>query len=208
MTPVSIHQHIEEVTMLDDDTLEFISEINQSIRSMSEKISQIHSILTSTDRKRSNIAFDDTKEDGQDDLIDRFQQVLDDLDLNVDLSKASDKNDVKNRASYYFQNQGKISSPRAYLQKVIGQIEFRSKEPEKSQRSEIDQTLNPEYAEELLFRFNALTDEQIEQIRFDNQSVAWAINGMQRDRYTKFAKILIMGIAIRKGIISCETLKG
>jgi hypothetical protein len=185
----------QEFKPLYDALIEAVQEINQKVSLLLEKQSEIIS-------SKSSIQYQDDAADVVDELISKFYHELRMYQIDFDFDANYNQNDIKNRASYYFENKVNITSPRAYLSKVVSQIKPVRPDPAKSEVSEPDKKMSAEYAEMLLYRFNELTEQQINKVKFDNEKVMWMINGIDRSRYSQFHKIMITETALRTGVLS------
>lgn len=187
---------------MEDTFQESLYQFQSNLNEIISKINLIIEKMEIAEKRLPNIAFNESKDDDRTDIIGRFQKVLDDLNIDFNLDYALNDEDVKNKATYFFNNISKITNQRAYLTKLVGQIGvYTPKTPEQIQK-EKDENLTPEYAENLLYKFESLSADQIEQVRFEHQPIHWLIHYKTREQYTKFDKIMITQKALKMGLIS------
>lgn len=139
-----------------------------------------------------------------DDLIERFQCELLRFQIEDELIPGTyDEELVLNKASYYFEHLDKITNRRAYLTKILSQIPrhavkiTKAPEPEPQKKELSDAEID-----ELLYKFNGVSDEMIAKIVYENQRVMWLVKGIDRDRYTALHKVVLTQKALKMGLIS------
>lgn len=187
--------------MPSNEIVTLFNQLKSSLSVALQKSNQIQDIINQTERTDVEIESNGVNDVDEIDLIDRLQLALDRLQIDCELSRAVNKEDVRNRASYYFDHIQSITNPRAYLTKVVSQIAIKNRTEVSQPPADHSNDLSPEYASQLLDLFDMLKDTDIEKVRFENETIHWMIQGRNRDNFLKFHKIMITQKAIELGLI-------
>jgi hypothetical protein len=186
----------------DQDICEVLDQINQSLSSIDKKIDQLTiDLRTESDQvdDRSSICTSAGV-----DMIDRFRKELATYDVKCDLTDGLFNLDqALNKATYYFENYRKITNHRAYLVKLCGQIDqYSSPSHGETVQEKADHILTDDQKADYLGKFETLTPEQIETIRFNDERIAWLLTGKKGSNYPAMTKIMIIMSGIKQGVIS------
>jgi hypothetical protein len=189
------------MVLSENDFYEVIQSINLTLSSLGEKIDQLAINLSSSDDKIGDESVLCASASG--DLIERFKLSLIKYGVACDLIPGQfNREQALNKATYYFDHMKQITNHRAYLSRLCSQIDLYASPGicETDAKGKIQQE-SPEDLKGFLEKYETLTEEQIEKIRFNDESVAWLVNGIKGRNYATVTKIMIVKSGIKQGVI-------
>jgi hypothetical protein len=176
---------------MDAETISVLVEIQSTL-------SRIERMLENTNQQ-SSIGIEG-------DLIELFFNELALYQIDFDEKRADfDLDDVKNKASYYFNNQGKITNKRAYLLKLVSQIHSgRRRNPERISVSFKVNDSMTDFDMDMVSRFEELTLINLQSLRQRYAGLSMLLNGRSFSDLLPLHKAAFVHYALKDGILTSQ----